>query len=72
MKTIKEWAEFYKELRIWVYPYLNYYEQFQWKHWRNMDNSTYDVEYSTYDWNSANGLNVVAGKKGVMIFRFPK
>jgi hypothetical protein len=63
MKTIQERAKFYKGLGIWIYPYLNYYDSFQWNHWRNMDDSCYEKEYNTYDWNTANGLNVVAGEK---------
>lgn len=72
MNTLQQWAEFYKGLRIWIYPYHDSFEQFEWRHWRNMDRLDYEKEFKTYDWNAANGINFIAGKKGIMGIRFPK
>ncbi len=71
MNSIQEWAEFYKGFKIWIYPYHDYNESFQWIHWRNMDDSNYEEEYKNFDWENANGINVVTGMKGVMAIRFP-
>ncbi len=72
MRILQEWAEHYKKQRIWVYPYKDYSEKFQWLHWRNMTDSDYDEEFLTYDWDSAEGINVVTGKKGVLILTLAK
>lgn len=72
MNTIKEWADFYVGKRLWVYPYRDYYEQFKWLDWRNMKDPDYEEKYSSYAWDSANGINVVTGKKGILIIRFRK
>ena len=72
MNTLQEWAEFYKELRVWVYPFNDYYESFEWKHWRNTEEQGYEDEFKTYNWNAAKGINIVTGKKGVIVLRFPK
>ena len=72
MKTIKEWADFYVEKRLWIYPYRDSYEQFRWLDWRNMKAPDYEEKYSTYNWDSANGINVVTGKKGLFIITFHK
>ena len=63
MNTIKEWADFYVGKRLWVYPYRDDNEQFKWLDWRNMKNPDYEEKYTTYDWGTANGINVVTGKK---------
>ena len=72
MNTIKEWADFYVGKRLWVYPYRDYYEQFKWLDWRNMKDPDYEEKYSAYDWDTANGVNVVTGKKGILIISFRK
>jgi hypothetical protein len=72
MKTLQEWAEYYKKLGVWVYPYKDYSEQFQWLHWRNMKDSDYDEEFNTYDWSLAEGINLVTGKKGILVLSFAK
>ena len=72
MKTLKEWADFYVGKRLWVYPYRDYYEQFNWLEWRNVKDPDYKEKYSAYDWDSANGVNVVTGKKGILIISFRK
>lgn len=72
MKTLQEWADFYVGKKLWVYPYRDYYEQFQWLDWRNLKDPDYEEKYSTYEWASANGINVVTGKKGILIIRFRK
>ena len=70
MNSIQEWADCYKGLKIWVYPYKDYSDQFHWLDWRNLKDSEYESE--TFDWSSANGINVIAGKKGIMVLRFRK
>ena len=72
MNTIKEWADFYVGKRLWVYPYRDDNEQFKWLDWRNMKDPDYEEKYTTYDWGTANGINVVTGKKGILIIRFRK
>jgi hypothetical protein len=72
MKTLKEWADFYVGKRLWVYPYKDYYEQFRWLDWRNLKDPDYEEKYSKYEWGSANGINVVTGKKGILIISFSK
>ena len=72
MRTLQEWAEHYKKTRIWVYPYYDYSEHFQWLHWRNMNESDYDKEFNTYNWNSAEGINVVTGKMGILSLKITK
>ena len=72
LNTLQEWAEFYKELRVWVYPFNDYYESFEWKNWRNTEEQGYEDEFKTYNWNAAKGINIVTGKKGVIVLRFPK
>ncbi len=72
MRTLKEWADFYRGHRIWIFPYHDCHEAFKWLHWRNMNNSDYEDEYKTYNWYVAAGINVVAGKKGIIVARFRK
>ena len=72
MKTLKEWADFYVGKRLWVYPYRDYYEQFHWLDWRNMKDPDYAEKYTTFEWDSANGINVITGKKGILIILFHK
>jgi len=72
MKTLHEWAEHYKKLRIWIYPYKNYSEQFEWLHWRNMKESDYNEEFKSFKWNCVEGINIVTGKKGVLVLSFVK
>ena len=70
MNSIQEWADFYKGLKIWVYPYKDYSDQFHWLDWKNFKDFEYESE--TFDWSSANGINVIAGKNGIMVLRFRK
>lgn len=67
MKNLQEWADFYVSKDIWVFPHIDYSEQFHWLQWRNMNDNAFNEEYDTYDWNSSEGINVVTGKKGVLI-----
>lgn len=72
LKSLNERAEFYKSLNIWVYPYKDYSDQFHWLDWRNLNDTEYATLSESFDWTSANGINVVAGKKGIMVLMFRK
>lgn len=66
MTTLREWAELYKSLRVWVCPYTDYNERKSWLYWRNMKAQDYDKEFETYDWESAKGIDLITGKNGIV------
>lgn len=72
MTNLKKQAEFYVTKGIWVYPYTNYRDSFNWIHWKGMDDSEYFEEFKTYDWDSAKGINIITGKQGVCVLYFSK
>lgn len=66
MNTIKEWADFYTEKRLWVYPYN--LEEKEWLYWKSMkSNYDYNDLFQTWDWNKSAGIKLVIGKKGVRV-----
>jgi len=59
MKTIKEWAEYYKCKGIWVFPFNQ--SSFSWNDWRGKSQETYQKEFDSYNWKDAEKLLMVAG-----------
>lgn len=66
MQTIKDWASFYRERRLWVYPYN--LEEKQWIYWKNLKSENqYNDMFNAWDWNNSIGIKLVVGKKGVRV-----
>lgn len=66
MNTIKEWAEFYRDKRLWVYTYN--LEEPKWLYWKNLkEKEEYASLFQSYDWNTATGIKLVVGKKGARV-----
>jgi len=66
MQTIKDWAEFYKEKRLWIYPYN--LEEKQWLYWKNLKTKEeYYQVFDTWNWKNSTGVKLVVGKKGVRV-----
>ena len=66
MQAIKDWAIFYKEKRLWVYPY-NLKEE-GWIYWKKLkSNDDYMTVFNSWDWEESNGIKLVVGKKGVRV-----
>ena len=72
MKNLKEYADLYISKGIWVYPYNNFRESFNWTHWKELSDTDYLEEYNSYNWNSANGINIVTGKNDICMLSFPR
>ena len=72
MKTIQDWAEFYKDLRVWVSPCKDAHTSFyrEWKPVRNDDD--YKVLFDQTAWNTQDGIELITGKKGSMVISFRK
>ena len=46
MQTIKDWVSFYRERRLWIYPYN--LEEKQWLYWKNLKSeSQYNDMFNT-------------------------
>lgn len=66
MQTIKDWAEYYREKRLWIYP-CNFEEK-QWLYWKNLKSEhQYNDMYNAWEWNNSIGIKLVVGKKGVRV-----
>lgn len=65
MTTISEWAEYYKKMRVWVFPYMS--QEMQWKFWKNKHDMDYWNLSKTWAWNDDTGLKLVVGKKGIRV-----
>lgn len=66
MRTIKDWAEFYREKRLWVYPYN--LEEKEWTYWKSMNNiADYEQLFNGWAWNESTGIKLVVGKKGIRV-----
>lgn len=66
MQTIKDWASFYRERRLWIYPYN--LEEKQWLYWKNLKSeSQYNDMFNVWDWDNSTGIKLVVGKKGVRV-----
>lgn len=66
MRIIKDWAEFYRERRLWVYPY-NLKEK-EWTYWKSINNTAdYEQLFNGWAWNESTGIKLVVGKKGIRV-----
>lgn len=66
MQTIEDWAEFYKDKRLWVYPYN--LEEKQWLYWKNLKSKEdYNQVAQEWDWNDSTGIKLVVGKRGARV-----
>lgn len=66
MQTIRDWAEFYKEKRLWVYPYN--LDEKPWLYWKNIKSDTeYNLTSNQWNWDANIGIKIVVGKKGVRV-----
>lgn len=65
MNTIKDWAEWYQQRKVWVFPYNTQEES--WSFWKNKNDKDYFNISKTWHWNEALGLRLVVGKKGVRV-----
>lgn len=65
MNTIQDWLEYYKSLRLWVYP-CNMEEKpiLFWKGLKS--NDEYEKLFKEWPW-SMDGIKLVVGKKGVRV-----
>lgn len=72
MKTLQQWAEIYKKLRIWIRPYKERYDSFykEWKPIKTEDE--YQDFFDQIDWNVEKGIELIAGKKGGIVICFHK
>lgn len=68
MTSLQEWAEYYRQKRLWVFPYNNGDTSMAyWKYWRDIKEPQYVNQYESYKWNEAYGIKVVVGKKGIRV-----
>lgn len=68
MNTIQDWAEYYRQKRLWVFPYnIGDTSMAYWKYWRNIKEPQYVDLYEGYNWNNVDGIKVVVGKKGIRV-----
>lgn len=68
MDSIKEWADFYRKMRVWVFPYnIGDTSMSYWKYWRNIAEPEYLEMYEGYKWDNVEGIKLVVGKKGVRV-----
>ena len=68
MNSLQEWAEYYRQMRLWVFPYnIGDTSMAYWKYWRDIKEPQYLDQYESYNWDNADGLKVVVGKKGIRI-----
>ena len=68
MNTIQDWAEFYRQKRLWVFPYnIGDTSMAYWKYWRDIKEPQYVDQYGGYNWNNVDGIKVVVGKKGIRV-----
>lgn len=66
MQTIRDWVEFYKEKRLWVYPYN--LEEKQWLYWKNLKSKEdYEQASKDWNWNDSIGIKLVVGKRGARV-----
>lgn len=71
MKSLREWAEYYQNMRVWVYPY-NYFED-GWKYWRNRNDKDYANISKTFKWeDEVAGIKMIVGKKGIRLLTLDK
>ena len=72
IKTLKDWAEFYKELRVWVSPCKDVHTSF-YREWKPVKNDNdYMTLFDQTDWNTKDGIELITGKKGSMVVIFRK
>lgn len=67
MKTLQEWAEYYCEMGIYIYPS---YLQFDWSKpeiWKTFKQTINDVR--NYNWKISNDLAGLSGKQGIRVLR---
>lgn len=66
MNTLIDWARFYADKRLWIYP-CNLKEN-EWLFWKNLkSNNDYDREAQLWDWDNSDGIKLIVGKKGVRV-----
>lgn len=84
--SIKEAAEHFQKLKVWVYPASEFNETdicFHWKDWRNKNEAEYEEEAKDYHWGFSeklmyknivmgNAISLVLGKKGLIAIRCKK
>lgn len=86
--SIKEAAEHFQKLKVWVYPaYESDYREtdicFRWKDWRNKNEAEYAEEAKDYHWGFSeelmyknivmgDAISLVLGKKGLIAIRCKK
>ncbi len=57
MDSIKEWADFYRKMRVWVFPYnIGDTSMSYWKYWRNIAEPEYLDMYEGYKWDNVEGI----------------
>lgn len=59
MDTLREWAEYYKKMGIWVFPFNRV--SFSWDDWRLKKASEYEQDFRRYEWDKAKKILMVAG-----------
>lgn len=68
MNSIQDWAEYYRQNRLWVFPCNSGNTSMSyWKYWRDLKEPQYLKQYEDYIWNEAEGVKVVVGKKGIRV-----
>lgn len=66
MQAIIDWASFYTEKGLWVYP--SDLEEKQWVYWKGIKtDKDYKQVCSKWSWNSTASIKLVVGKKGVRV-----
>lgn len=65
MESIREWAEYYKKLKVWVYPEPQFEYEFQ--EWNGKKDIDYQQVFTQWDLNSSIGLRLMVGRKGVRV-----
>ena len=65
MYTLREWAEYYQRMGIWVYPYNH--PEFSKMELKKINKDTYPEMAKIFNWEEATGIKAVVGKKGIRV-----
>lgn len=72
MRTIQEWAEYYKNLRVWISPCMDVHANF-YREWKPIKNDNdYKIFFGQTAWKTKDGIELITGKKGSMVVSFRK
>lgn len=66
MNSLQDWAQFYTEKRLWIYPYN--LEEMEWLYWKKLNSKEeYEQAAQEWDWKSSTGIKLIVGKKGIRV-----